>query len=90
MTFAALLRRHRRRVGLTQQEMAERAGLSFPTVSDLERGGKLTPRVDTLSRPAEALALEAHDRPDFAAAARHCGRRTLLSAPNRTFCRVVD
>ena len=37
-TFAGLLRRYRRERGLTQEELAERAGLAARTISDLERG----------------------------------------------------
>lgn len=37
-TFGALLRRHRLRAGLTQEALAERAGLSPRGVIHLERG----------------------------------------------------
>ena len=36
-SFAALLRQHRQALGLTQEELAERAGLSGRAISDLER-----------------------------------------------------
>jgi transcriptional regulator with XRE-family HTH domain len=36
--FAALLRRHRLAAGLTQEQRAERAGLSVYGVQKLERG----------------------------------------------------
>ena len=36
--FGALLRQHRLALGLTQEALAERAGLSWRTVQDLERG----------------------------------------------------
>ena len=54
--FGDLLRRYRVARGLTQEALAERAGLSVRTVSDLERGVNLTPRADTL--PLLAAALE--------------------------------
>jgi DNA-binding XRE family transcriptional regulator len=38
-SFGELLRDHRRAAELTQEELAERAGVSVRTVSDLERGG---------------------------------------------------
>jgi len=47
-SFAQMLRRYRRAAGLTQEGLAERAGLSTRTVSDLERGEILAPRQDTL------------------------------------------
>jgi transcriptional regulator with XRE-family HTH domain len=37
-TFGELLRRHRQAAGLTQQELAERAGLSVHGIQKLERG----------------------------------------------------
>jgi transcriptional regulator with XRE-family HTH domain len=36
--FGALLRRYREEAGLTQEALAERAGLSARGISDLERG----------------------------------------------------
>jgi transcriptional regulator with XRE-family HTH domain len=44
VTFAALLKRHRLAAGLTQEALAERAGLSPRAVSDLERDPARTPR----------------------------------------------
>ena len=46
--FAELLRRARRAAGLSQEELAERAGLSARGISDLERGVNRAPRRDTL------------------------------------------
>ena len=46
-TFADVLRRTRLRRGMTQEELAERAGLSVRGISDLERGVNSTPRRDT-------------------------------------------
>ena len=47
-SFAALLRQHRLASGLTQEELAERAGLSGRAISDLERGLKQAPRPSTV------------------------------------------
>ncbi|WP_432894298.1 helix-turn-helix domain-containing protein [Kribbella sp. CA-245084] len=41
--FGALLRRHRRSARLTQEELAERSGLSVRAISDLERGRTARP-----------------------------------------------
>ena len=57
--FGELLRRYRAAAGLTQQELAERAGLSVRGLSDLERGLRQRPRADTARRIAEVLALDA-------------------------------
>ncbi len=61
-SFAQVLRHHRRAAGLTQEELAERAGLSARAVSDLERGENRTPRRDTLDLLADALRLSAEER----------------------------
>lgn len=58
-----LLRRLREQAGLTQAELAERAGLSERAISDIERGEK-RPRKDTLSRLATALQQEASELPE--------------------------
>jgi transcriptional regulator with XRE-family HTH domain len=56
-TFAELLRRHRLAAGLTQEQLAERAGLSVRGISDLERGRRLRARSDTIALLAGALGL---------------------------------
>jgi len=75
-TFAALLRRHRVEVGLTQEALAEKARLSARAISDLERGVKHTPRKDTVALLAAALELAPAARAAFAAAARRHGAPT--------------
>ncbi|HYI16472.1 MAG TPA: helix-turn-helix domain-containing protein, partial [Thermomicrobiales bacterium] len=56
-TIADLLRHARRASGLTQEELAERAGVSVRGISDLERGINRVPRRDTLDLLATALDL---------------------------------
>ena len=68
-SFAELLRRHRAEAGLTQEMLGERAGVSWRTISDLERGIKY-PRRDTLALLAGALALSEDDRAAFSVASR--------------------
>jgi tetratricopeptide (TPR) repeat protein/transcriptional regulator with XRE-family HTH domain len=70
-SFGDLLRRWRAAAGLTQEELAERAGLSRRGIADLERGVRRAPRRDTVALLAEALALGPADRAVFQAAARH-------------------
>ena len=55
LSFAALLKHTRLAAGLTQEALAERSGLSARAVSDLERDGERTPRLDTLALRAVAL-----------------------------------
>jgi transcriptional regulator with XRE-family HTH domain/tetratricopeptide (TPR) repeat protein len=57
-----LLRRARRTAGLTQEDLAERAGLSARGISDLERGIIRAPRRDTLELLADALDLAPEER----------------------------
>lgn len=68
--FGDLLRRYRVAAGLTQEELAERAGLSAKGISDLERGARTSPRRDTVNLLADALGLGERDRNVLAAAAR--------------------
>lgn len=60
-----VLRSVRGAAGLTQEQLAERAGLSARTVSDIERGLRRRLYVDTAERLAAALELSAEDRSDF-------------------------
>jgi transcriptional regulator with XRE-family HTH domain/tetratricopeptide (TPR) repeat protein len=68
--FAGLLRQLRTAARLTQEELAEAAGVSFRTVSDLERGINRTARADTAQLLAGALGLTEPVRAAFVAAAR--------------------
>jgi predicted ATPase/transcriptional regulator with XRE-family HTH domain len=68
--LSALLRRHRRSVGLTQEELAERAGISSRTISDVERGLRIAVYRDTAARLAEALGLADEQMGEFLAVAR--------------------
>jgi transcriptional regulator with XRE-family HTH domain len=63
--FGDLLRRHRVAAGLTQEELAEHAGLSTRDVSDLERGSRALPHKETLQLLLQALDLSAKDRASF-------------------------
>ncbi|HEX5167516.1 MAG TPA: helix-turn-helix domain-containing protein [Thermomicrobiales bacterium] len=60
--FTDALRRARRAAGISQEELAERSGLSARAISDLERGVNRAPRRDTLEMLAEALDLSPDER----------------------------
>jgi len=60
-SFGEVLRRFRVSAGLTQEALAERAGLSARGLSDLERGSRRSPHPDTVRRLAEALELQRED-----------------------------
>jgi transcriptional regulator with XRE-family HTH domain len=68
--FAGLLRQLRTEAGLTQEELAEAAGLSPRSVSDLERGINRTARKDTAVLLSSALGLAEPARAAFVAVAR--------------------
>jgi tetratricopeptide (TPR) repeat protein/transcriptional regulator with XRE-family HTH domain len=69
-SFAALLGQLRAQAGLTQEELAQAAGLGLRTVSDLERGAHRTAHQDTARLLADALGLADPARGLFVAAAR--------------------
>ena len=78
VSFAVLLRRLRMDAGLTQEELASAARLSYRSISDLERGVNLTARRETARLLADALHLSGADRAAFEAAARG---RALAATP---------
>src|SRR5271155_412372 len=89
-----MLRQLRAGAGLTQEELAEAAGLSPRTVSDLERGLATTPHKDTVRLLADALQLGGSARVEFEAAARgHAGpgrtRGRGVAAATRTLPRDI-
>ena len=59
----------RERIGLTQEELAERAGLSAQGISALERGLRRRPYLPTVRALAEALDLTTQERATLAGAA---------------------
>src|SRR6516165_6786866 len=67
--FGGLLRQLRARARLTQEKLAEAAGLSPRSVSDLERGINRTARKDSAELLASALGLAEPARGLFVAAA---------------------
>lgn len=69
-TLPWLLRSHREAAGLTQEELAARAGVSARTVSDIERGLRSRLYADTAERFAAALELAPGVRATFLQATR--------------------
>ena len=70
LSFAGLLRQLRAEAGLTQEELAEAAGVSPRSVSNLERGINRTAHKDTAVLLAGALGLAGRVSEVFVAAAR--------------------
>src|SRR5829696_9137491 len=69
-SFGEVLRRVRSGAALSQEVLAERAGLSKRGISDLERGARRAPRLETVRLLADALGLGEPERADLLAAAR--------------------
>jgi DNA-binding SARP family transcriptional activator/Tfp pilus assembly protein PilF/DNA-binding XRE family transcriptional regulator len=62
MTLGRMVLLYRERAGLTQQQLAGRAGISLRTLRDIEHDRIAQPRAGSLERLAAALALAATDR----------------------------
>jgi predicted ATPase/transcriptional regulator with XRE-family HTH domain len=67
-SFAELLRSLREGAGLTQEELAERAGLTPHAISALERGTRTRPYPHTVRALGEALGLSEAEQADLRAA----------------------
>ncbi|CAA9429872.1 hypothetical protein AVDCRST_MAG82-2030 [uncultured Rubrobacteraceae bacterium] len=66
--FGVRLRRLREAAGLTQEELAQRAGLTARGISDLERGARNRPYPHTVRSLADALELPEDERSSLFAA----------------------
>jgi transcriptional regulator with XRE-family HTH domain len=67
--FGNRLRARRRSSALSQQELAERSGLSIRAISNLESGRTRWPYPNSVGRLADALTLRDNERAEFTAAA---------------------
>src|SRR5580658_2853756 len=67
--FGRVLREARLAVGVTQAELARRAGVSLGTIRDLEQGRRVRPRAGSLERLSRALGLDAGQAERLAQAA---------------------
>lgn len=68
--FGSILRGLREAAGLTQEELAERSGLTARSVGGIERGRPARPHLRSVRMLADALELAGHVRAEFQAAAR--------------------
>lgn len=83
-----LLKRYRTGAGLTQEELAERAGLSARAIRALEAGARRSPRKDTIQLLASALGLSESERGRFEASLRRgVATRTAPAPPRATAIR---
>jgi predicted ATPase/DNA-binding XRE family transcriptional regulator len=79
--FGELLRLHRIAMAFSQEELAERAGISPKAVSALERGTRKAPYPDTVARLAGALLLDPDARSAFENVAKRARLRTREQQP---------
>jgi predicted ATPase/DNA-binding XRE family transcriptional regulator len=84
ITVGRLIRQYRRALGLTQEALAERAQVSAPTISALERGVSQLPHPDTLDRLADALQLSSEERTALRDARRQHLAQAAVPAPAET------
>jgi transcriptional regulator with XRE-family HTH domain len=63
--FGRVVHAHRRRLGLTQEELAGTAGIGLRTLRDIETGRIARPRQATVRRLAAAFELAGPDRARF-------------------------
>jgi transcriptional regulator with XRE-family HTH domain/tetratricopeptide (TPR) repeat protein len=68
-TFGDVLRRYRRQLGLTQEELAAVAGVNVRSIGKLEAGLIAAPRSATIRLLADAIGLSGMDRDRFRRAA---------------------
>jgi predicted ATPase/DNA-binding XRE family transcriptional regulator/tetratricopeptide (TPR) repeat protein len=74
--FSELLRQQRRAAGYSQEDLAERAGLSAAAIGSLEQGLRRAPHRDTVKSLADALGVSESERRELEeAAARARGRQ---------------
>jgi tetratricopeptide (TPR) repeat protein/DNA-binding XRE family transcriptional regulator len=73
-SFGQMLLRYRRAFGLTQEELAERAGVSARTVSDLERGRATRPYRQTVGSLAASLGMQGPELDEFVRLSRQSAR----------------
>ncbi len=66
--FGSLLRTYRLAAGLSQEALAERSALSTRGISDLERGARMSPRLETVRLLVDALDLDGTARAALLAA----------------------
>ncbi|MDQ4129072.1 MAG: helix-turn-helix domain-containing protein, partial [Actinomycetota bacterium] len=75
LSFGARLRQLRETAGLTQEELAEKAGLSRKAISVLERGARKRPYPHTVRSLADALDLPEDERASLLAAVQRRNRK---------------
>ena len=81
VSFGERLRRLREAAGLTQEELAERAGVTPDAIGALERGARRHPYPTTVRALADALGLSAEERAALVASLPKRGAAAPTPAP---------
>ncbi|MFD8500792.1 ATP-binding protein [Amycolatopsis sp. NPDC059657] len=81
--FGDFLRFYRLRLALTQEELAERTGLSVRALSDMERGRARSPQRRTVELLITGLELAEHEAAEFAAQSRVARVTAATEKPGR-------
>jgi predicted ATPase/DNA-binding XRE family transcriptional regulator len=90
-SFGILLRRYREEAGLSQEGLAEKAGLTGQAISALERGKRHHPYPDTVRRLVDALGLTTQEQIGLLASVPSGGRgRQPLAAAGASAHRTPD
>lgn len=82
--FGDQVRRLRVLAGMSQEDLAERSGLSVRGISDLERGLRRAPRLATVRMLADALKLDERSRRELIAASRASARAASIPPVSST------
>ncbi|WP_370948431.1 NB-ARC domain-containing protein [Amycolatopsis sp. cg5] len=80
-TFGELLKGYRVRAGVTQQELAEQAGISVRAISDMERGTVKSPQRGTIELLAPPLALAEDELTSLQKSAKRARAPMTVAAP---------
>jgi DNA-binding SARP family transcriptional activator/DNA-binding XRE family transcriptional regulator len=80
--FGALVQAYRRQAGLTQLELAAKAGLSVGALRDIEQSRRRRPRFSSVAALADALGLD----PEQGASLVAVGRELAVSRPPEPAC----
>src|SRR5262245_35390845 len=91
MEFGEWLRQYRTAAGLSQEELAQRAGLSAHGISDLERGARKNPYPATVRLLADALGVTDAERAQLRRAAQRASSgRTAAGIPDAPSARLHE
>jgi transcriptional regulator with XRE-family HTH domain len=88
--FGTLLRGYRSASGLTQEDLAERSGVSVRAIADMERGRTARPFRHSVHRLADALELRGAERAQLENACRSVAASILLTAGGDAISAAAD